>query len=236
VTPALQTVGPNGPLHRVGRRPDAWALAPWTYAGPDNTFGNRFDDPEGEYRVLYAAGQRRGAFLETLARFRVDLQLVAELGAIAGDEDDDAFPTLPSGTVPSDWLVTRCIGTASASSLAFVDVAHSSSLAHLRERLAARMVHYGLDDLDAGDIRRRTPRALTQEISRYVFEHGEAPDGEPAAGLRYLSRLGDELDNWAIFEGHELDEIIDADEAIDSDDPDFAAALETLDLRLSGGH
>jgi hypothetical protein len=61
VKPALQVVRPDGPLHRVGRAPDAWALAPWTYAGPDNTFGNRYDDPEGEYRVLYAAGQRRGA-------------------------------------------------------------------------------------------------------------------------------------------------------------------------------
>jgi hypothetical protein len=55
--------------------------------------GNRYDDPAGEYRVLYAAGQRRGAFLETLARFRIDLQLVAEMDAIDGDERDDAYPT-----------------------------------------------------------------------------------------------------------------------------------------------
>jgi hypothetical protein len=233
VSPVLHAVAPGGALFRVGRSPDAWALAPWMYAGPDGTFGNRYDDPDGEYRVLYAADQRRGAFLETLSRFRVDVQLLAELDAIEGDERDDAFPTARSGVVPSDWLATRRIGTATAASLWFVDVAHSESLVHLRECLAARLVHYGLDDLDAGDLRRRAPRALTQEISRYVFEHGSAPSGEPVAGIAYRSRLGDELTNWAIFEGHQLDEIVDADTIIAADDPDLVGALETLGLTLA---
>jgi hypothetical protein len=204
VSPVLHAVAPTGALFRVGRSPDAWALAPWVYAGSDGAFGNRYDDPDGEYRVLYAADQRRGAFLETLSRFRVDLQLLAELDAIEGDEQDVAFPTVRGGVVPADWLATRRIGTATAASLWFVDVAHSESLAHLRERLAGRLVHYGLDDLDAGDLRRRAPRALTQEISRYVFENGAAPGGEPVAGIAYRSRLGDELTNWAVFEDHHL--------------------------------
>ena len=224
MTPALQVVRPDGPLHRIGRVPDAWALAPWTYAGPDNTFGNRYDDPEGEYRVLYAAAQRRGAFLETLARFRPDPQLIAELAEI---DDDPDYPTTPTATVPREWLETRCVGAARADSLLFVDISHSESLAHLRQRLATRLVHYGLDDLDAGDIRRRTPRALTQEVSRYVFGRPEA-----YAGIRYLSRLGDELTNWGIFEGSEPDEILEENETIDPDDPDFVSALDTLDLTL----
>ncbi|WP_053225769.1 RES family NAD+ phosphorylase [Solirubrobacter soli] len=222
--PELQVVRPDGPLHRVGRAPDAWALAPWTYAGPDNTFGNRYDDPEGEYRVLYAAGQRRGAFLETLARFRADLQLIAELATI---DDDPEHPTIAAATVPREWLETRCVGAAEAASLDFVDISHSRSLAHLRHALAHRLIHYGLDDLDAGDIRKRTPRALTQEVSRYVFERPEA-----FAGIRYLSRLGDELANWGIFEGSELDAILEDNEAIEPDDPDFVSALETLNLTL----
>jgi RES domain len=233
VSPVLQTVAPGGPLFRIGRSPDVWALAPWMYAGPDGTFGNRYDDPAREYRVLYAAGQRRGAFLETLARFRVDLQLVAEMDAIEGDERDDAFPTVQRGVVPGEWLVTRRIGTGTAASLWFVDVAHSDSLAHLRGRMASRLVHYGLDDLDAGDLRRRAPRALTQEISRYVFEHALTPDGEPVAGLTYRSRLGDELTNWAVFEDHHLDEIVESDTTIAADDPDLVAALETLGLALA---
>ena len=224
MTPALQVARPAGLLYRVGRVPDAWALAPWTYAGPDNTFGSRFDDPEGEYRVRYAAGQKRGAFLETLARFRADPQLLAELAEI---DDDPEYPTAPPSTVPSEWLHTRCVGIARADSLVFVDISHSQSLAHLRHHLAHRLVHFGLDDLDAGDIRKRTPRALTQEVSRYVFERPEA-----FAGIRYLSRLGDELANWGIFEGSELDEILEDNEAIDADDPDFVSALETLNLML----
>jgi hypothetical protein len=233
VSPVLRTVAAGDPLFRVGRGPDVWTLASWIYAGPDGTFGNRYDDPAGEYRVLYAAGQRRGAFLETLARFRVDLQLVAEMDAIDGDERDDAYPTIRYGVVPSEWLARRRIGTGTAASLWFVDIAHSASLAYLRERLASRLVHYSLDDLDAGDLRRRAPRALTQEISRYVFEHGSAPSGEPVAGIAYRSRLGDELTNWAIFEGHQLDEIMEADAIIAADDPDLVAALETLGLTLA---
>jgi hypothetical protein len=31
--------------------------------------GNRFDDPDGLYRVLYASAQPLGCYLETLARF-----------------------------------------------------------------------------------------------------------------------------------------------------------------------
>ncbi|HEV2396254.1 MAG TPA: hypothetical protein VGS27_04900, partial [Candidatus Sulfotelmatobacter sp.] len=45
----------------------------WSRANSDGTFGNRFDDPEGYYRVLYAASQKLSCFLETLARFRPDL-------------------------------------------------------------------------------------------------------------------------------------------------------------------
>lgn len=224
MTPALQVVRPTGLLYRVGRVPDAWALAPWTYAGPDNTFGNRYDDPQGEYRVRYAAGRKRGAFLETLARFRADPQLIAELAEI---DDDPDHPTVPPSSVPSEWLQTRCVGTARADSLVFVDISHSRSLAHLRHHLAHRLVHFGLDDLDAGDLRKRTPRALTQELSRYVFERPEA-----FAGIRYLSRLGDELANWAIFEGSDLDEVIEDNETIEPDDPDLVGALETLNLML----
>ena len=59
----------------------------WASAGPDGTFGNRFDDPDATYRVLYASSQRLGCFLETRARFRVDPKLLTELAEIAGEDD-----------------------------------------------------------------------------------------------------------------------------------------------------
>ncbi len=54
MTPPLAVTRPAGNLYRVARAPDAWAWPPWEYAGEDGTFGNRYDDPRGEYRVLYA--------------------------------------------------------------------------------------------------------------------------------------------------------------------------------------
>jgi len=69
-----------GVIHRLGRKPDPWAPPDWASAGPDGTFGNRFDDPDATYRVLYASSQRLGCFVETLARFRIDPTLLAESG------------------------------------------------------------------------------------------------------------------------------------------------------------
>ncbi len=83
----LASVEPDGPLYRLGRQPDPWAWPDWSYAGPDGTFGNRYDDPGTSYRVLYASSQRIGAFLETLARFRPDLEVLAELERIDGDDE-----------------------------------------------------------------------------------------------------------------------------------------------------
>jgi hypothetical protein len=54
------------PLFRVGRDDDPWAVPDWAYTKEDRTFGNRFDDPMGVYRVLYASSQRLGCFVETL--------------------------------------------------------------------------------------------------------------------------------------------------------------------------
>ena len=43
----LESKRPSGPLFRVGRDDDAWAVPDWAYAKEDGTFGNRFDDPSG---------------------------------------------------------------------------------------------------------------------------------------------------------------------------------------------
>jgi len=230
MTPPLAVTGADRPLYRISRRPDAWAWPPWSSAGPDGTFGNRFDDPRGEYRVLYASSQRIGPFLETLARFRRDVAIDAEYALIQPDERDDAFPTLPPGLIPAEWRDKRCIGTA-AHEGRFVDVGHSDSVAHLRSALAAQLLHHGLEDLDAGDLRRRAPRRFTQELSRYVFETGYDEAGATLAGIRYLSRLGDEIVNWAIFEGADPEAQTNA--SIERDDPDLLAAMDKFNLAFA---
>lgn len=228
MTPPLATATAPGQLHRIGRGADAWQWPDWAFAGADGTFGNRYDDPRAEYRVIYAASQRLGAFVETLARYRPDPALVA---AYAEIEADDEYPTIPPGVVPAEWPANRCAGTATHDG-SFADVGQAESIAHLRANLAALVLHHRLDDLDAAALRLRAPRSFTQGVSRYVFERGVAPDGRSLAGIRYLSRLGDDVVNWAIFEGTEVDGA--ASEPIAADDPDLVAALGLLDLTLGG--
>jgi hypothetical protein len=128
MTPAQSAAQPGGVLHRVGRAPDPWAWPPWAYAG-EGSFGNRFDDPAGEYRVLYASV---GPFLETLARYRTDPALVAALKEIADDEEDaDRYPTIPPGVMPAHWCKSRRIGAADHDG-PFADIGQSSSVAYLR--------------------------------------------------------------------------------------------------------
>jgi len=221
-------VQPDGPLYRLARMPDPWAWPDWAYAGLDGTFGNRWDDPLGSYRVLYACTRRLGAFIETLARFRPDLSVVAGLQEIKGDDD-----VPPPGIVPLRWLGGRPIGKATVSH-SFVDIGDTRSLATLRTHLAARAIHYGLNEIDAATIRLDAPRRFTQEASRLIYEwHQEHGD---CAGICYRSRLGDQFVNWAIFEPPP-DTPLELPEAdlreIEPDDPDLLDALHLLGLELA---
>jgi RES domain len=218
----LASVEPDGPLYRLGRHPDPWAWPDWSYAAPDGTFGNRYDDPAGSYRVLYASSQRVGAFLETLARFRPDLEVIAELDRIEGDDEAPR-------AVPRTWLARRLVGEATVEGR-FVDVGDAVSLATLRTALAASAIHHGLDEIDAATIRLRAPRAFTQQVSRHAYEQGSF------AGIRYRSRLGDDILNWAIFEpapNGQMPLVARTSAEIDADDPDLSAALALLDLTLA---
>jgi RES domain len=217
----LASVDPDGPLYRLGRKPDPWAWPDWSYAAPDGTFGNRYHDPDASYRVLYASSRRIGAFLETLARFRPDLEVLAELDRIAGDDE-------PAFAVPRAWLDNRTLGDATVGGR-FADVGDTRSLAILRPALAASAIRYGLDEIDAATIRLRAPRALTQQVSRFVYELGSF------AGIRYRSRLGDDVLNWAIFEpapDAPSPFVATTSTAIEADDADLRAALGLLGLTL----
>lgn len=55
-------------VYRVSRIPRPWSFTPWRYS-EGGTFDGRWDDPEGEFRVLYVAASAFGAFVEVLANF-----------------------------------------------------------------------------------------------------------------------------------------------------------------------
>jgi RES domain-containing protein len=229
----IEPVQPGGLLHRIGRLPDAWAWPDWSRAEVDGTFGNRYDDPKGEYRVLYASSDRRGAYIEVLARYRADPLVKQGLAEIEIEPGEGEREGPQPGQLPRSWLDHRCAGTA-RSEAEFGAVGAARSLAFLRDRLADRALHYKVPELDAAAIRTGVPRAFTQEVSRLVFECATGTGAQQFAGISYRSRLGDEITNWAIFEpsAGEAPLTDAASGTIDPDDPDFQAALELHRIEL----
>jgi hypothetical protein len=206
-----------GVIYRLGRKPDPWCVPDWASAGPDGTFGNRFDDPEGIYRVLYASSQRLGCFLETLGRFRVDPKLQAELTEIHGEDD-----YCPLGEVPLEWVEKRVMGVATAGG-EYADICSSEWISRLRTVLAGHLERLGLDDLDASVLQMTAPRNLTQSVSRFVFS-------EALAGIYYRSKYGHDLENWALFEPFQI--TVKDSESIRPEDPDLQRALRLHGLKF----
>jgi hypothetical protein len=72
-------------------------------------------------------------------------------------------------------------------------------------------------------LQRSSPRTLTQLISRVIYEDG-------ADGIRYFSKFGYDLENWAFFEPVRI--LARRTESLKKDDPDLLAALKLLNLSL----
>jgi hypothetical protein len=218
----LESKQPPKPLFRIGRDDDAWAVPDWAYAKDDGTFGNRFDDPLGLYKVLYASSKRLGSFIETLARFRVDVSFIADLALMEWGEDDfTAF-----GTVSRAWIKGRCIGTANVEG-DYADIYALGWVSYLRSALAGTAVKLGMKDIDLSSLERAEPRLLTQNGSRIAFELGYA-------GVYYHSRFGHSMENWAIFEDWTMSDRFPLHQPdskrISEDDPDLLEALRILGL------
>jgi RES domain len=167
VSPTLDTVPAPDILFRVGRRPDVWEWRGWESAGPDGTFGHRWDDPKNNYRVLYTSCDRLGAYLEVLAWFRPDLKILAEYVNIK-DNDPTAAPTNAPGRLKPLWRDGRILGRGASDGVQDPLVAggRSASLATIHQALAGVALKHGLKDINAEMIRRTAPRRFTQEVSR----------------------------------------------------------------------
>jgi hypothetical protein len=218
----LESKRPPKPLIRAGRDDDAWAVPDWAYAQKDRTFGNRFDDPAGVYRVLYASSQRLGCFIETLARFRVDVSCIADLALMENGEDDfTAF-----GTVRKAWIKGRCIGSANVEG-EYADIYALAWVSHLRLALAGTAVKLEMEDIDLSSLERAEPRLLTQQAGRIAFELGYA-------GVFYHSRYGPSIENWAIFEDWTMPDRFPIRQPnsrkFAEEDPDLLEALRILGL------
>jgi len=155
--------------------------------------------------------------METLARFRVDPQLAAELAAIQGDDD-----FYPLGEVPLEWFSLRTIGVAKLNGT-FVEVCGAEWISRLQAKMAPHLARFGLKDFDASTVQSSSIREVTQMVSRFVYESA-------ADGIAYPSKYGHDLKNWAIFEPFKIQ--VQDPEPLTTDDPDLLKCLTLLHLKL----
>jgi hypothetical protein len=228
MTCEIDGASPSARLFRLGRAPDPCSWNDWSYAHSDGTFGNRWDDPDSEYRVLYASTQRLACFLETIGRFPGDPKVKAGLDEIELEAGETDHAVGPGQLRVDDWLPPRRISTAGVDG-DFAVVGSSVSLAYLHNQVVHLLSDFGLEELDAGALR-SVQRELTQTISRIVFECSAAGGRRQFDGIHYLSRYGDEFENWGIFEPAIIDS--EQPEEIRVDDPDLVEAARRLDVTL----
>lgn len=218
----LPVVGPPEPLYRVGRKPDPWQPLDWAFAGKDLTFGNRFDDSDGYFRVLYASSSSLGCYLEVLSRYRhaASNQLTTGLAEIEHASDD----FVRAGVVPASWLKPRVLGTAVSAKKLFAPVYHSAWIAFFREQIEGG--HLGSSasapptDFDLSVLMSQR-RPLTQRIATLVYRMGYD-------GIFYESRHGAEISNWALFEPFDL--TWTTTKSLKANDPELLQALAQLNL------
>ncbi|MDQ3045085.1 MAG: RES family NAD+ phosphorylase [Chloroflexota bacterium] len=222
-----EVVTPSGLFFRV-----AWASDPWDWPPPIAALsatgevigtGSRYDDPLGEFSVLYAARQRRGCFLETLDRYRPDLALAARLALFGAG----GF-TPQAGEIPSDFFVERvCVRfhLQKARSARWLDLRQSApeTAIALSTEMAALLPNLGYRArVTIGDFVGKD-RALTQATARWAYEHNYR-------GIVYNStHAPTTIECWAIFPGTRL-EPDGEPEPIRRDDPDVKAVATLFGL------
>ena len=115
------------------------------------------------------------------------------------------------------------MGSANAQG-SFADIGASDWISTLRRKLAALLIQLGIPDFDASVLQRSGPRLLTQNVSALVYAEG-------FDGLRYLSKYGHDIENWALFEPANLTNAAVRD--IQAEDPDLLRAFEILQVARS---
>jgi hypothetical protein len=214
----LEYQTPTDPLHRIARGTRPWEFTEWSRAKENGTFDNRFDDPESEYRVLYAASQLTSCYVETLAPFRPEYSLQAEFDMIQGEDDYQ-----PLGVVPSEWFENRSVGTARVKGN-YADIYASGWMGKLRMHLQPHCNEYGLE-FDIAVLTQGNIRSITQAASRVVYDLGGF------YGIYYSSRFAQDLKNWALFEFRTVIQPLST-RLVSPTDQAFLEALDILQLQV----
>lgn len=215
--PVREEAGPAGVLYRVGRAPNPLAWPPRAFAG-----GGRYDDPRGEFVVLYAAEQRRGAFVETLAPFR---PAVADLAVARTLPDGDAEDRMPAaGVVPEAYFRRLIASFRVAPGQRWLDVRTPETHQALRSALAEALTGLGYGWCFVwGDVLGHDHR-LTRVIARWAFASGYQ-------GVVYGRAHDPRVDCWAVFEGAVVVPEGEPSPVVAAD-PDLVAVARLFDLTV----
>jgi hypothetical protein len=155
------------------------------------TGGNRFDVPGGE--VLYTATDPRGAFAETISRFRP----TASMLALPPEEDEHLMAV---GSIPADWRNRRLLVRLElVEPLPFLDVERTETHTFLTAQLAPTLEALDIPNLDIATVRGPN-RFVTRAIAEWAYAAKDDDDNFLYSGLRYESRLGPH-ECWALFSG-----------------------------------
>jgi hypothetical protein len=172
---------------RVGHRRAPLDFVPRHLCG----WQHRWDDPEREYRTLYAAESELTCLREVLADLRPNAKAIAELTQLFGD----TTPALrDAGVVGHELLDAHLLCPARA--VGDGDLCDLDADVELRNRLerehAQLLVDHDMDHLDISHVR-SNDRIVTQTIGRALY-------ARDYAGVAFGSNL-DDLRCTAIFEG-----------------------------------
>lgn len=96
-------------------------------------------------------------------------------------------------------------------------------LAKLQEKLLPFAQEFDLTAIDASILHGSKPRRLTQLMSRVAYD-------STAEGIRYSSKFGHDLENWAFFEPVKI--VTRRTEILKEDNPQLSEALKILKLKF----
>lgn len=105
---------------------------------------------------------------------------------------------MASGTLDRRWCDIRLFCTAWLTG-DFALPSHHETLPTLREKFLVTARDFGIHDVDAATVRMSAPRELTQSMSAWLYQI-VGPGGQRINGVQYLSKHGDDVVLWAIYE------------------------------------
>lgn len=186
--------------------------------------GNRFDVPGAG--VLYVATTAQGALAETAGNYRVKASLLEKMAAAGASADELRPPSLDG-----DWRAGRVVRTLrTRDALPFLDIEDPQSHIYLTKHAGSVLLGLGVDRLDVPTVRGPS-RLLTRGLATWIYQAKDDADEPLYGGIRYLSKLSNDYECWAIFDGTTVE--LAGEVRITIDNPDLVAICERFGIPLS---